>query len=74
MKPLIIHLKAKNDANGNPRRIYAIYNTETGQLIDAIDEGYNGSSAWRKKYPNGLDGGEIDTTPSEIKYFLSLFK
>lgn len=47
----ILHLCAKNDVNGNPRRLFVLSNEE-GKFIAAWDEGYKGSDAvpgiWRK--------------------------
>jgi hypothetical protein len=40
----ILHLCAKNDINGNPRRLYVMSN-EDGKYIAAWDEGYKGSDA-----------------------------
>ena len=40
----ILHLCAKNDLNGNPRRLYVMSNEE-GKYIAAWDEGYKGSDA-----------------------------
>lgn len=60
---IVLHLRAKNDSNGNPRRFYAVINAETGQLIEAIDEGYRGFNAWKRKYPNAIEGPSFDTTP-----------
>ena len=38
-------LRAPNDANGNPRRLWAIYCPETGDLLGIHDEGYQYSTA-----------------------------
>jgi hypothetical protein len=42
--PNILHLCAKNDTNGNPRRAYVLSNEE-GQYVAIWDEGYKGSDA-----------------------------
>ena len=39
-----IHLRATNDANGNPRRCFVIFDGD-GSRIGAVDEGYNGAQA-----------------------------
>lgn len=36
---------AKNDANGNPRRVYVIRNGD-GAIVATVDEGYEGRVAW----------------------------
>lgn len=35
------HLRASNDKNGNPRRIFVLLD-EKGNVVTAIDEGYGG--------------------------------
>lgn len=40
----IVHLCAKNDLNGNPRRLYALTDEE-GTIIASWDEGYRGYHA-----------------------------
>ncbi len=42
MKNLTQNLRAPNDTNGNPRRLWVIYNTETGEIVSVRDEGYRG--------------------------------
>lgn len=41
----ILHLCARNDLNGNPRRVYVLRDTESGKYLAAWDEGYKGSDA-----------------------------
>ena len=40
----ILHMCAKNDVNGNPRRLYVMSNDD-GKYIACWDEGYKGSDA-----------------------------
>lgn len=40
-----IHMRAKNDSNGNPRRVFVGYN-EFGHTTHVTDEGYLGQPAW----------------------------
>jgi hypothetical protein len=40
----ILHICAKNDNDGNPRRLFVMSNEE-GKFIAAWDEGYKGSDA-----------------------------
>jgi hypothetical protein len=42
------HLRWPNDTNGNPRRLYLVYD-ENASLLAVIDEGYRG-------LPKGLHG------------------
>jgi hypothetical protein len=59
---LAIHLKAKNDVNGNPRRCYVVCNPE---VIDVIDEEYRGVGAL-EKYPN-IPIIEFETTLKQYR-------
>jgi len=42
---IIQHMAAPNDVNGNPRRAFAVYDTLSGHLVAAFDEGYHGTRA-----------------------------
>ncbi len=35
------HLRAPNDPNGNPQRLYVVYD-DAGDVLEVIDEGYRG--------------------------------
>ena len=37
--------KAPNDTNGNPRRVFLVFDAE-GNVLDVIDEGYAGRPGW----------------------------
>ena len=70
---LAIRLRCKNDTNGNPRRVYVIF--DKGRMIDAIDEGYSGRQALLGKYP-ALDSAiveDIETTPATRRELLKRF-
>lgn len=71
MKNYVLHLAAQNSANGNPRRVYVIYD-EDGNIIETIDEGYQGSGAWYRKYPNAISLGRYTTTKTEVRELLKL--
>lgn len=45
----VLHLRAKNDRNGNPQRLYMVLGAN-GKLIDVVSEGYMGSAAYSDKY------------------------
>lgn len=47
------HIRAKNDRNGNPQRLYLIF-AQDGQTLGAIDEGYSGIGAIARAF--GWDG------------------
>jgi len=36
------HLNAGNDTNGNPRRVFVLYDAQ-GDIVRTIDEGYRGT-------------------------------
>ena len=63
-----IHAAAKNDASGNPRRCFLIYDS-AGNAVGAVDEGYKGDRAVASSgiLPDGatlIMLGTIPTTPS----------
>lgn len=51
---MVLHLRAPNDQNGNPRRVFVVFAPEpkTGRivLVDSFDEGYQGDRAWQKHF------------------------
>jgi hypothetical protein len=47
------HLRAPNDRNGNPRRLWVLYDKNTGGVIQVIEEGYGGR-------PKDCDARHID--------------
>lgn len=71
-------LRATNDVNGNPRRVWVLYKankiTQFAGVIEAIDEGYTGDpfhgaakgTPWRESVQ--LPG--IDVSPKEYRAFL----
>lgn len=64
---LVNHMRAPQDANGNPRRVFVVQDTRTGNVIDTIDEGYRGIHAWRTLYPNAVEGAQFDVSPAEYR-------
>ena len=68
-----IKLCAKNDINGNPRRVFVVLD-DMGSLVEAIDEGYNGTAELFAKYPDisKVQGWPIEfaTTPAEYRRLL----
>jgi len=61
------HLNARNDRNGNPRRVFVVY-AQDGSILDAIDEGYTGTPRWLRDFPQ-LPGFVI--TYSEYRELLT---
>lgn len=61
-----LHLKTKNDTNGNPRRIYLVCSPHGP--VAAVDEGYSGVGALREA---GFDPcpvvWDIEVTPGEYR-------
>lgn len=60
------HMIAKNDSNGNPRRIWFVYE---GRDFYAIDEGYSGRPKFLSEYtelmPVNISAGEYRALLSE---------
>lgn len=70
---IYINLAADNDTNGNPRRIFVIFD-EDGEILDCIDEGYSGLAEVTKQYPNAKYAGRFETTPKEYRSLLKFKK
>lgn len=64
---IVQHLKAPNDRNGNPRRLWAVYGSDSGNLVELIEEGYAGRpdvcDDWRN--PDVVEIPEINITAGE---------
>ena len=71
MKHYVLHLAAQNDNNGNPKRVYVIYD-ESGCIVETINEGYQGSGAWYEKYPHAISLGRFATSKTEVRELLKL--
>ncbi len=63
---IYIRMNAGNDTNGNPRRVFVVFNPR-GTIVETIDEGYEGDHVVRTKYPKHKDGGTFATTPKEYR-------
>lgn len=68
-----IHLAAPNDPNGNPRRVYVVFDQD-GDVIDAVDEGYRGRHSVTSKYPGVKGGARFQTTYQEYRGLLAWAK
>ena len=67
---IVIRLNAGNDRNGNPRRVFVVFDSD-GDIVDAIDEGYEGDDALRKLgYPTSYS--TFKTTPAEYRDLLRI--
>jgi len=62
------HLKSTNTINGNPQRLFAIYNKK-GEMIKIIDEGYGGEPFECK---NMIELPAINIEPKEYKRLLKI--
>jgi hypothetical protein len=67
---VVLHLRAKNDTSGNPRRVYVVF--QGGRITNVVDEGYRGLGALPKDQQNKI-AAQIDTTPAERKALLKQF-
>ena len=65
---IVQHLSAKNDTNGNPRRLYMAYNSETLELEAIWDEGYRGVPSPIRGLPRLP---EVKITPKEYRDWLN---
>jgi hypothetical protein len=64
-----IRLDAGNDSNGNPRRLFVVFDSR-GNTCDVIDEGYSGYGEVRKHYRTAADLGTYKTTPAQYRELL----
>lgn len=68
-----LHLDAGNDRNGNPRRMFLVFETATGSPVAAVDEGYSGDTVSRL-FPGAIKlGDRIPTTPNTHRDWLRHF-
>lgn len=65
--------RAKNDGNGNPRRVF-VFRDGKGEIVRAVDEGYEGRGAVRAFERDHdcelVDLGDVTCTPTEYKELL----
>ena len=66
----LLYFVARNDANGNPRRMWALY-SPNGEILAAYPEGYSGTDA----VPESIRAKtstcfRVDTTPGEYRRIL----
>lgn len=69
---IFLHLDAGHDVNGNPRRLYVVLDQQAN-VVEVIDEGYEGRGALRKYAPKttrGLPIVEFETTPRQYRELL----
>ena len=59
----ILHLRAQDDTSWHPRQLYV--RLEGSNIIDVVDEGYDGPPAWARG--NGIWPVEIVITPAEYR-------
>ncbi len=68
---LCIKLNVKNDCNGNPQRVFVLFNSD-GSINRAIDEGYLGDEAL-KGYETSDWITEFDTSVLVYKQLLARY-
>jgi hypothetical protein len=69
---ICIRLCAKNDRNGNPRRVYILLDSE-GEIVRAVNEGYLGSGALDGILDPSVNRSlirDFSTTPAEYRRLL----
>lgn len=64
---IVQHLKAPNDSNGNPRRLWAVYGSYSGNLVELIEEGYAGrpDACNKRLNPDVVEVLEVNITVGE---------
>ena len=65
---IYLHLKAKNDGNGRPQRLFLVL-SKTGEIVEAIKERLDGDHV-KAKHPNIYRGPDIDITVGTYKHIL----
>lgn len=68
---LAVKLNARNDVNGNPRRLFLVMDSEG--IIDAVEEGYLGIGALDNRYHGCPVLETLYITPGEYKRFIRLY-
>lgn len=73
-----IHIKADNDRNGNPRRLFLMC-SQHGPVV-AVDEGYSGEGAMEQAFADGRTSvgrlpvvADIHVQPAEYKRILKRY-
>lgn len=69
---LILHLDAGHDTNGNPRRVFVVFD-KNGDIINAFDEGYYGDANVRRAYPGVPFGPRFSTSYADYKQLMKTF-
>lgn len=64
---LAVKVNAGHDTNGNPRRGWVTINCRKGDMVDFVDEGYQGNSGLKRQYPHAVEGPELKVTPGEYR-------
>ena len=66
----LLYFVARNDADGNPRRLWALYSPD-GEILAAYPEGYSGTDAVPLTLrPKTSTCFRVDTTPDEYRRIL----
>lgn len=69
---IAVHLAAPNDANGNSRRVYVVFDDEA-DVIAVVDEGYRGTGALKDAGFEGIHvSGKFATTPGEYRNLIKV--
>jgi hypothetical protein len=62
-----IKINAGHDPSGNPQRGWAVVDAESGDLVDFVDEGYQGRAVLKAAYPEASEGPEFHVPKSEYR-------
>ena len=70
---IIQQFRAKNDPNGNPRRVWVAYSMATGEPVMIEDEGYKGYPADRfGPRQSHVEISSVPTTYAEYRDWLAV--
>lgn len=70
---IYLHLRASNDNNGNPRRLFMVLDADA-RIKAIINQGYNGRREIRENFPNAKEGPNIDITVPEYNHWIAWAK
>jgi hypothetical protein len=65
MKRYAVKINAGNDANGNPRRAWLVYD-RNGNYLGTVDEGYSGDAELKRQYPGAV---VLAVVPTTVKFY-----
>jgi hypothetical protein len=76
IRMIVQHMRAKNDVNGNPRRVYVVYgrldsNDTERRYLDIVDV-YDGRNGEPKEIQHIAKIPEAEITPKDYRQYIEL--